>query len=286
MAFNYSTNNFYTGLQTWDGLKITIVVLNIFIILIGPFLLYSVIWYERFSSDLMHRTLINQLLSHLCFIEILSCFFSRLSFFSSYCFGPLPTGICDFSTLLSRYGLVLTMNEITIRQLIKFLYVFKWRYLAHLHADFSAHFFTLLNIVLGLTLALATYFLGFHNEELDYHVCTGRMPTENVVSVLNQMGLKNISNSSSAGWLKEVYGRDPLDFYVKCLSIVLLILVVQIWACIKIKCFKLFYGNGVQCALFDFSKLELIVIKIDCYKFDYKFNPIKLVFNIITPNLL
>ena len=197
MTFNDSTCNFYTGLQSWDSLKITVVVLNVLIVFIGPFLLYLVIWYERFSSDIMYRTLINQLLSRLCFIEILSCFFSRLSFFSSYCFGPLPSRVCDFSTLLTRYSLFLTMNQITIRQLIKFLYVFKWKYLAGLHADFSAHFLTLLNIVLGLVFTLVSYILGYHNEELDFHICTGRLPIENVALVLKQMGLENTSNNTS-----------------------------------------------------------------------------------------
>ena len=75
----------YAGLLQWDSLKVASIVVNVVIMFVGPSLLYAVIWYERFSADLMYRTLINQLLSHTCYIQvIISDWFSfetvRLSF--------------------------------------------------------------------------------------------------------------------------------------------------------------------------------------------------------------
>ena len=61
----------YAGLLQWDSLKVASIVVNVVIMFIGPSLLYAVIWYERYSADLMYRTLINQLLSHMCYIEVI-----------------------------------------------------------------------------------------------------------------------------------------------------------------------------------------------------------------------
>ena len=49
----------YAGLLQWDSLKVASIVVNGVIMFVGPSLLYAVIWYERFSADLMYRTLIN-----------------------------------------------------------------------------------------------------------------------------------------------------------------------------------------------------------------------------------
>ena len=61
---------FYFGLLQWDILKTLTVVVNFAVVSAGLPLLYFMIWYEHNSGDLMYRTLINQLLSYLCIIEI------------------------------------------------------------------------------------------------------------------------------------------------------------------------------------------------------------------------
>jgi hypothetical protein len=37
--------------------------------------------------------------------------------------------------------------------------------------------------VLSFVLAFATFKLGYHNEDLDYHLCTGRNPLVNINQV-------------------------------------------------------------------------------------------------------
>ncbi len=66
-----SSDSFYSGLLEWDYLKTINVNVNILLLFIGPLLLYSVIWYERFGADLIYRTLINQ-------VSISSTFYARV----------------------------------------------------------------------------------------------------------------------------------------------------------------------------------------------------------------
>jgi hypothetical protein len=50
MIYNISYPNFYTGLQEWDQLKIVNVIFNIVIVLVGPILLYSVVWCHCYKT--------------------------------------------------------------------------------------------------------------------------------------------------------------------------------------------------------------------------------------------
>jgi hypothetical protein len=75
--------------------------------------------YERYGADLMHRTLINRLLSHLCCIEMAGCVVTRVVAIAVYCFSPFPDSLCDGLFFATRLAYVLSLAEITIRQLIK-----------------------------------------------------------------------------------------------------------------------------------------------------------------------
>lgn len=223
-------DSFYTGLLEWDFIKIINTCLNIFLIFVGPCLLYSVIWYERFSADLIYRTLINQLLSHLCFIEIASCLLTRIAYFANYCFGPWSYAICDVNIFFGHYTFTVMVNQITIRQLIKYLYIFNWRNIVGLNDDFFACFITIVNLYFSFFFVFVSYFLGFHNEEPDYHICTGRTPAENVMLTMKQIRHPNPFNmTTSTEWIKDGYGTDPLEFYSKYCCLTLLLLVVQTW---------------------------------------------------------
>jgi hypothetical protein len=142
------------------------IVSNLLILFLGPSLLYAVIWYERFSADLMYRTLINQLLSHLCYIQALNCILSRLAFILIYSFGPFPGIACDVIFTYARYAFVATITEITIRQVIKYFYIFNWKHVVGLNDDFAAFYITFVNLGLSAILVFVFYFLGFNNEGL------------------------------------------------------------------------------------------------------------------------
>ena len=72
MNFTREIGTYFEGYYSWDTLKIISVVWQSLVILIGPLLLYSIVWYERSSADLRYRTITNQLLSQLCLTDIFS----------------------------------------------------------------------------------------------------------------------------------------------------------------------------------------------------------------------
>ena len=165
---NYSSysSNFYSGLLEWDGVKSLTITTNFLTISFGLPLLYFVAWYEQYSADLMYRSLINQLLSHLCYIEIAGCLVSRISYFTNFCFSPLPLPVCDGAMFVGRLTFMTMLTEIAMRQLIKYLYIFNWKNIVSLNDNFFAIFMTISNIYFSTIFIFVTYFLGFHNEEL------------------------------------------------------------------------------------------------------------------------
>ncbi len=109
-----STENFFAGVMQWDGLKFFYLVFQIIISVVGPSLLYSIYWYERFSADLHFRTLLNQLISHFCLLSIAGCIFARFPYVLILFFGPFSVPICDFTILTGRFLFLSVLTEITI----------------------------------------------------------------------------------------------------------------------------------------------------------------------------
>ena len=46
---------------------------------------------------------------------------------------------------------------------------------------FVSRFITLCNLMVSAIICLVTYILGYHNWELDFHICSGKSPTENIL---------------------------------------------------------------------------------------------------------
>ena len=83
-----SSENFFECLYSAFELKIFYILFHAFITFAGPSLLYSIVWYERYSADLWYRTLMNQLLTRYCQLSIIGCFCSRLPYVAMIIFGP------------------------------------------------------------------------------------------------------------------------------------------------------------------------------------------------------
>ena len=81
-------------------------------------------------------------------MQVINCIVSRLSFICIYSFGPFPTLACDAMFIYAHLAFTATVTEITVRQLIKYFYIFKWKYVAGVNDDFAATFVTALNLLL------------------------------------------------------------------------------------------------------------------------------------------
>ena len=224
-----TSNNFYSGLYEWDFWRISYIVCHVLITLIGTCLLYSVTWYERNSSDFRCRTLINQILAHCFWINLIGCTLGRLAYLSFTLVGPLNDRCCDFIIFSGRFLYLAIAVELTMRQTVKFLYIFQWSHVVSLNDDFFATFLTLCNLVESAVVAFVSYFLGFHNEDLEFHICTGKTPLENINKTLNQLsrvkGQANITNK----WFQLGASSDPVTMLTTIIFVLLVFLSWQIW---------------------------------------------------------
>ena len=144
-----NTTLFYEGLLEWDSLKIFYLIFHLFNGLLGPVFLYCVVWYEKFSSDLRVRTLLNQLLTHLCYITFTSGLIIRIPYITLFFLSPFSDESRDFIILFSRYSFVCIILEITLCQVVKYFYIFQWKYVVGLNDDFAAVFLTLWNLFIS-----------------------------------------------------------------------------------------------------------------------------------------
>ena len=177
---NENSGNFYAGFLKLESFKLFYLIFHIVLTFVAPLVLYSIIWYERYGSNLQYRTLTNIILSHICWISIARCLVSRIAYVGFLFINPLSSNTCDVIIFLGRYSVLCTFIEIVIWQLVKYFYIFKWKYLVGWNDEFFSTFLTLCNLMLSALFLFVTYMTGHHNAELDYHLCTGRNTSINI----------------------------------------------------------------------------------------------------------
>jgi len=209
--------NFFAGVMQWDGLKLFYLLFQIVITVVGPCLLYSIYWYERFSADLRHRSLLNQLISHCCLLSIAGCIFARLPYVLILFFGPFSVPVCDFTILMGRFLFLCILTEVTLRQTIKFCYIFQKQLLVSLNEHFAAVYLTLCNLTLSGCLCLVTFMLGFQNSEIDFHICTGRSPDQNIKESFIYLDLNTNNKTEKYNSFGDLVVQDPLGVASKIL---------------------------------------------------------------------
>ena len=220
--------SFYTGLLEWDTIKVTFLVCHLLETFIGPFIIYSLIWYERFSVDLRYRTVINQLLSHCWWIQFVGCIFCRNSYLSFLLIGPFSLTSCDIIISFGHFLYICTISVLGLRQIIKFLYIFQWKNVVSINDNFFAFYLALCIYTLSAIFVFVCYVLGYLNDDLDYHICTGKTPQENFQATFIRMGFTENYKSNQI-WFKDGTISDPMEFFSNVLSSIILLLTCQMW---------------------------------------------------------
>ncbi len=230
MDFNNSSTSttFYTGLVEWDFIKVIYLIFHILLTFIGPGLLYSIVWYERYSSDIRCRTLMNQLLAHICILSIIDCLINRIPYISIIFIGPYSSTTCGYLSFMGRFCYLIRIIELSIRQIIKYFYIFQWKYLVSLNNDFFAIFFTIWNLILCFLFIFISYQLGFQDSDLDYHICTGKQPKENIMETFLQMG-KYVKSEEYPPTYYTMITTDPLNVLTQIVFVMLVLIAIHTW---------------------------------------------------------
>ena len=181
---NISSENsgtIYAGFLEWNLFKLIYIIFHILLTFVAPSVLSCIVWYERYGSELRYRTMAHMILSNVCVILIARCFTTRIPHIAILFISPLSPSKCDAIIFFARYSFLCTCIEIAIWQLAKYFYIFKWQHVVGLNDKFFSNYLTMCNLLLSAIFLFVTYMIGYHNAELDYHICTGNSPTFNIL---------------------------------------------------------------------------------------------------------
>jgi len=144
-------------------------------IIITTLICYTIIWYERYGSD-KKRTLINKLVSSICWNTLLWCCTVQSLYTVRFAFGPLPPFLCFFlfilkKTIVINYALLL--NAITF---IRYIFIFWLNNPAAFNDDFWCVFINIWTFGFSFIFQFLRAVVP-GNQLLEHHICTGEDPT-------------------------------------------------------------------------------------------------------------
>jgi hypothetical protein len=190
----------------------------------SPMLLYSVVWYERFGSNVHYRTLANILLSNVCVISLMTCLLFRPFYILMILFAPFPKAACQVLIFFRRSLFICFSVQMLLWQIVKCLHLFRWKYTLKLDDDFWANFLTFLNLFISSLIVLCFDVIGFQHSEVDFHICLGQPP---LVSIYQTPFLVTIVGSEDV--YRKVTELDPLQIVTKITLRTTILIVTCIW---------------------------------------------------------
>ena len=168
----------------WNGRTIStlfvFIAIGILLEFVGNGFLYGIFIYEKYGIDSQRRTIINMLLSQICFAYIFLNTFAMPfwlygNFLSSdgieYHFA-IWTGLIMTSVF---YFTCFCMCQIMI---LKCLYLTKWSTMAMLDDHFAATFLGLSSILMAIVLSLIRIGMGEFSTNIHFKVLTGNHRVE------------------------------------------------------------------------------------------------------------
>ncbi len=139
---------------------------------------------------------------------------------------------CDIIIMIGRFFFVVCISLIAIRHIVKYFYIFKWKYVVLLNDDFFSKFITILILVLSFVFEFVTYTLGYHNEDLDFHICSGNNPFFNINETLKLLSRPK-NTSLPLDWFKPEKITDPIDIFSTIVLLVIFLINVRTWLYIR-----------------------------------------------------
>lgn len=112
MSYSVVGSNYFAGFMEWDELKYAYLGLHTLITVFGPALLSLVIWYESYGCDANYRTLVNILLSHTCWINLLRCLIIRIPHVVTMLLAPHSHQLCNGLIFIVRFDYLCLVVEV------------------------------------------------------------------------------------------------------------------------------------------------------------------------------
>ena len=100
--------------------------------------------------------------------------------------------------------------------------------MVNLDEGFIAFFVTTCNVALCAIFTFVGYRMGYNNAELDYHICTGKSPHDNIVQ--NDIWTNWLQQFNKTNFtFQDVADCDPLFAVTKVVALMLILISLHIW---------------------------------------------------------
>ena len=177
-TYNSSSGEIFSGLFENRFSKISIVFGSFVIDLLNAILTYGIIWYEGYGLDIK-RTLINKLVSSICWAAMIEIPLLQISEIPRYFFGPQSPTFCFFQSFLKnafKWQILLLLDASIV---VRYILIFWVKNPGAFQDDFWNIF---VNIwILGMS--VITNFTLFSRPvkmPLHYYTCTDLNPSDDV----------------------------------------------------------------------------------------------------------
>jgi hypothetical protein len=167
------TNDILTDLYDELGYVIVCLAITAAIEVIGNGLLVIIIMYEKFGMDPQKRTTINQLLSKVCWMLIMTngTIFPFMAIRSL--FGPQSELVGSWILHGMTFSIMFNLFTLTVMMMLKCLYMFFWPRMAMLDDTFVAQFIGRFNVMISSICTFTRMYLGDENTNTHFQFATG-----------------------------------------------------------------------------------------------------------------
>ena len=132
---NLTQEDFFKGVYEHRPFKTLIWFLSLGLTVINVLLLYSIVWYEHYGSDLK-RTLINKFVVSVCWCGIEFELVLQGLTMIRYALKPFPTHVCTIRTILLYSSTMNLLLFVDLNLLSRFFFIFFLKNPAALKDDF------------------------------------------------------------------------------------------------------------------------------------------------------
>ena len=169
-----STEDFYHG---YFDMRITLILFVTYSVIVTPVaigLLYSIIWYEHNGCD-SRRTLVNRLVSPICWTCIIFFIVPQLIDLCRYFYGPYSHKLCFFNLYIKNVLPIMNMFFFTFIAIAKYFSIFVLKNPLVYMDDFWCRFICLFVVISSILIQFIYDFLP-GKYTINYFICTGINP--------------------------------------------------------------------------------------------------------------
>jgi hypothetical protein len=168
-----STKDILTDLYDQPAYVAGCVTITAAVELIGNSLLVVIIMYEKFGMDPQKRTTINQLLSKVCWMLIMTNLTIVPFRVSRTVFGPQSELVAMWMLYSMTFSMGYNLLTFTEMIILKCLYLFYWPRMAMLDDTLVAQFLGRFNLMISSIITISRLHLGEYHSNIHFKFATG-----------------------------------------------------------------------------------------------------------------